>query len=337
MYSDFRQKLDSILTELGCIALNTDSRPVGDVREIPLIPRERYRLMDKHFLKTGTGGIKMMRGTCSLQVSVDYFSEEDFRRKVRAAYFYTPLFKLLCDNSAQFAGKTLTGYLKRTDIWDRTDSTRCGVPPGIFAGSYGFADYAGFLCNMPPIFVIRERSCFLAGAFRTQIIHHKWLFHILHLERTRRFLSAEECAFVEAHIPKTIPFEPEFIDIEEVISHKDKYILKPQDSYASKGVYAGVEFPEMEWEKLAREAYKTGYICQDYCPQYSFQNIDFAWGDGEWHRYISMAGLYVYNRKFAGVFSRAAEGNGIIASHRNERTQPTYLVSEKNLSRNDLL
>ena len=189
----------------------------------------------------------------------------------------------------------------------------------------------------PFIRAVRERSCFLAGAFRTQIIHHKWLFHILHLERTKRFLTADECAFVEDHIPKTIPFEPGFIDIEEVISHKDKFILKPQDSYASKGVYAGVEFPEMEWEKLAREAYKTGYIRQDYCPQYSEPNIDFAWGDGEWHRYISMAGLYVYNRKFAGVFSRAAEGNGIIASHRNERTQPTYLVSEKNLSRNDLL
>ena len=156
VYSDFRQKLDCILAELGCTALNTGCRPVGDVREIPLIPKERYRLMDKHFAGTGTGGIEMMRGTCSLQVSVDYFSEEDFRRKVQAAYFYPPLFKLLCDNSAQFAGRPLTGYLKRSDIWNRTDSSRCGIPTGIFAGSYGFSDYAGFLCNMPPIFVIRD-------------------------------------------------------------------------------------------------------------------------------------------------------------------------------------
>ena len=42
-----------------------------------------------------------------------------------------------------------------------------------------------------------------------------------------------------------------------------------------------------------------------------------------------MAGLYVYNGEFAGVFSRLAEGDGIIASHRNERTQGTYIVSER--------
>ena len=156
VYSGFRQKLGRILTELGYAALNTGCRPVGNVREIPLIPKERYRLMDKHFSETGTGGIEMMRGTCSLQVSVDYFSEEDFRRKIQAAYFYTPLFKLLCDNSAHFSDKPLIACLKRTDIWNRTDNTRCGVPPDIFADNYGFSDYAEFLCNMPPIFVIKD-------------------------------------------------------------------------------------------------------------------------------------------------------------------------------------
>ncbi|MBO7729374.1 MAG: hypothetical protein J6S31_00800, partial [Lachnospiraceae bacterium] len=74
---------------------------------------------------------------------------------------------------------------------------------------------------------------------------------------------------------------------------------------------------------------ENGFICQDYCPQYSVENIDYAFGDGQWHSYITMAGLYVYNGEFAGVFARAAEGNGIIASHVNERTQPTYLVTDR--------
>ena len=113
-----------------------------------------------------------------------------------------------------------------------------------------------------------------------------------------------------------------------MLAQKDHYILKPDDSYASNGVYAGVEFTQARWEEKVDEAFGRGYICQEYCPQYASQNIDFAWGDGEWRSYISMAGLYVYNGSFAGVFSRAAEGDGIIASHRNERTQATYVVSE---------
>ncbi len=116
--------------------------------------------------------------------------------------------------------------------------------------------------------------------------------------------------------------------MEEVLSDKDAYILKPLDSYGSNGIHAGVECTQEEWEKTVREAAKEDSLCQEYCPQYKTENIDFAWGDGEWHSYLNMAGLYVYNGAFAGVFSRQAEGNGIIASHRNERTLPTFVVSE---------
>lgn len=174
----------------------------------------------------------------------------------------------------------------------------------------------------------RENACFIAGSFCTQIVHHKYIFHILHLPETLRFLTPEERRFIQEHVPRTLPFEEGYIRAEEVIRERERYILKPEDSYGSSGVHAGVEHSEAEWEEIVRAAYGRGYICQEYCPQYAAENIDFAFGDGQWHSYITMAGLYVYNGSFAGVFSRAAEGNGIIASHRNERTQPTYIVSE---------
>ena len=175
---------------------------------------------------------------------------------------------------------------------------------------------------------IRDRSCFIAGSLCTQIVHHKCIFHVLHLPRTKQFLTDEENAFVAAHVPRTMPFEAPYVDIEDVLNNKNKYILKPDDSYGSSGVHAGVEHTQEEWDAIVREAYGGEFICQDYVPQYSTQNIDFAFGDGQWHSYISMAGLFVYNGEFAGVFARTAEGSGIIASHRNERTQGTYIVSD---------
>ncbi len=136
-------------------------------------------------------------------------------------------------------------------------------------------------------------------------------------------------------MPQTTPFAEGSISAEEVIRNRERYILKPEDSYGSKGVYAGVEYSGDEWEKIVRDAYGSGYICQEYCPQYAEDNIDFAFGDGQWHSYITMAGLFVYNGEFAGVYSRAAEGNGIIASLKNERAQPTYIVSEDPVGRSD--
>ena len=53
---------------------------------------------------------------------------------------------------------------------------------------------------------------------------------------------------------------------------------------------------------------------------------DFAWGDGKWHPYINMPGLYVYNGKFAGILMRMACGENIIVAHENERTAPVFEV-----------
>lgn len=152
-YQCFRHNLDSVLTEFGYTAVTVGCQPASRVADLALLPKKRYAFMNAYFQHCGTGGIEMMRGTSSVQVSVDYESETDFRRKIQAAYFYGPLLKLLCDNSPSFQGKALTSPLKRTDIWRRVDSARCGILPNIFSPSYGFADYADFLGAMPPIFL----------------------------------------------------------------------------------------------------------------------------------------------------------------------------------------
>lgn len=156
IYERFREKLQPVLDKLDYEALNVGCQPVSKVRDLKLIPKKRYDLMNRHFEKTGTGGIEMMRGSASTQVSIDYFSEEDFRKKIQAAYLLMPLFQLLNDNAPFFEGKELEGYLQRTGIWRRTDDARTGILPHIFNSDYGFEDYADFLCNMPPIFLQKK-------------------------------------------------------------------------------------------------------------------------------------------------------------------------------------
>ncbi len=187
----------------------------------------------------------------------------------------------------------------------------------------------------PFINAVKDNAVFVAGSFCTQVAHNKWLFYILHREETRRLLTQKEWDFVEAHIPKTLLCNEKYISRAQIIEDKEKYILKPLDSYASDGVYAGVEFDKDKWGEIVDKVYSDGYICQEYCPQYTSKNIDFAWGDGQWHDYINLTGLYVFNGRFAGVYSRQAIG-GIVASHRNERTIPTLVASSKNKYRKNV-
>lgn len=176
----------------------------------------------------------------------------------------------------------------------------------------------------------RNDDVFFAGAFGTQLIHTKWLFYVLHLDRCKQILTDEEVAFVEAHVPLTLEFSEEYIALEKVQKNKDHYMLKPMDAYASKGIYAaGKEYSQDKWEELTAELYGQHLICQEYCEQYMTDNIDFAWGDGEWHPFMNMVGLYTYNGRFSGFLMRMACEERIIVAHANERTAPVFVVKGK--------
>ena len=173
-----------------------------------------------------------------------------------------------------------------------------------------------------------DGAVFSVGGLCTQVVHSKRLFYALRAEETRQILTDEENAFVEAHIPETKPFQPGFCELDDVLKNRTRYILKPTDSYASKGVFAGVENDAASWEEKARAVYGSDYICQRFCPLYQTPNIDFAGGDGEWRGYANLSGLFVYDGELAGVYSRQARGNAVIATYRNERTIPTFYIKE---------
>lgn len=179
----------------------------------------------------------------------------------------------------------------------------------------------------PLLDAYREGNVFLCGSFRTQVVHAKTFFTVLHQEATRKILTEEENRFVAEHVPYTVDFGEGGISLEDVIGNKDKYILKPNDSYGSNSVADGKGRSRAEWEALCRKYYGQGYICQEYAEQYATPNVDFMHGDGEVHDYINMNGLYSYNGKFAGVFTRQACGT-IIASHQSERNVASYLILE---------
>ena len=163
IYQTFRSELDPILDEMGYEVIGMGYHPSILARDVPLIPKDRYRFMDEYFKKTGHHGICMMRATASTQVSLDFNSELDAIRKFRIANALCPLLAFITDNSPLFELEPVgcemlsTSFLEvpkrmaRTVVWDDVDALRSMTAPHTFEAGFNFESYAHTLLNTPAI------------------------------------------------------------------------------------------------------------------------------------------------------------------------------------------
>jgi hypothetical protein len=195
---------------------------------------------------------------------------------------------------------------------------------------------------------VEQRRVCMIGGFCTHVAHCKQLFTVLHLPETTAFLTEEETAFIRRHVPYTTRLSNRHIDLNALKTDKDRWIIKPEDGYGSKGVYAGVDQSQEDWNALIDECAERHYVVQSFCEQYATPNtrltpLDergkqrFATLD-EWKRaegpnagglglesWNNLTGLYLYNGRFSGLFVRAGQ-TGIIAGFAGGITVPSFLA-----------
>ena len=151
-FETFQKRVNALAEPHGIKMLAIGYHPKCKAEELVIIPKVRYELMTKYFLKNSPKGIRMMSGTGSTQVSIDYSSEADCIRKLRIAYVLTPLFAILCDNTPVFEGERRTHHIMRTQVWEDCDPRRCGAMPGIFEDSFNFEKCAELVLNTQAMF-----------------------------------------------------------------------------------------------------------------------------------------------------------------------------------------
>lgn len=164
---------------------------------------------------------------------------------------------------------------------------------------------------------LRQEAVILIGSFAGHLVHDKQIFEALRHPQTKAFLSDEENAFVEQHVPQTLFLDEKEIDLAEVRANKDAWIIKPTDNYGAKDVYAGVSSTQDQWndliDRFANGASGAPFIVQTYLTPYKThtlapdENIETL-ADSEIDRtgtwYNNLSGLYLYNGHFQGIFSR---------------------------------
>lgn len=164
---------------------------------------------------------------------------------------------------------------------------------------------------------VKAEKVALIGSFAGHLVHDKQIFRVLYLPETAAFLTEDEVQFIKDTIPFTAFLDAESVDLASIKQEKDAWIIKPTDHYGSDEVHAGSYYTQTEWEALidrfANSAAGIDFIVQEYVTPFQTLTLEPDAGiedlsDDEVDRvgafYNNLSGLYLYNGRFQGVFSR---------------------------------
>lgn len=165
----------------------------------------------------------------------------------------------------------------------------------------------------------------MIGPFRSHIIHNKFIFSILHNQEATGFLTQQEREFITKHVPYTKEFsDPEAR--ERIVQDKDHYLIKPMDRYAAKGVYIGRDHSPNKWIKVVQLINdRDEYIVQEFVEPPQIDCVEFDDGKPVLESYKYTNGLFVYNGRFSGLYTRAGKSN-VIASATGCKIMPNFYV-----------
>src|SRR6202047_489742 len=127
--------------------------PKWTLREMPAMPKGRYRIMTAYMPKVGAHGLDMMYRTCTVQTNLDFSSEADMVKKLRVSLALQPVATALFANSPFTEGR-LNGFLSaRSEVWRHTDPARAGMLPFAFEQGMSFERYVDYALSVPMYFV----------------------------------------------------------------------------------------------------------------------------------------------------------------------------------------
>eukprot|EP00210_Caulerpa_lentillifera_P007904 g7545.t1 len=152
----YQVKTISEQMNVGFVGIGHD--PKWTVPQVPMMPKNRYKLMKGYMPSKGQRGHHMMFRTCTIQVNLDFESEVDMIRKFRVGLALQPIATALFANSPFNEGKD-TGFLSwRSQVWLDTDPDRCGNLPFVFDSNFGFERYTDYALDVPMYFIYRPEK-----------------------------------------------------------------------------------------------------------------------------------------------------------------------------------
>ncbi len=208
VYNDFLDQITPIIGTGEKILLAAGYQPVTNIKDIELLPKKRYHYMYNYFKDKGKYAHNMMKGTASIQLNLDYNSEEDFIKKMRVSYFLSPLIYFFFDNGPFFEGDITSHHNIRSVIWDNCDSDRCGLLESVFNEDFSYADYAEYILNLPTIVTMKNDKLIYTGKQLTKDIYDPLSFTDKETEHllTMAFPDVRLKKYIEIRMGDSLPY-----------------------------------------------------------------------------------------------------------------------------------
>ncbi|GAU26485.1 hypothetical protein TSUD_294540 [Trifolium subterraneum] len=151
-------QVKAVAEEMGIGFLGMGFQPKTRLKDMPMMPMERFEIIKQYMPKVGFSGLDLMFKTCTVQVNLDYSSEADMIRKFRASLALQPIATALFANSPFTNGKPNGFVSERSHIWTNTDKDRTGMLPFVFDDTFGFEQYVDYALEVPMYFVYRKKK-----------------------------------------------------------------------------------------------------------------------------------------------------------------------------------
>ena len=116
--------------------------------------------MANHLKKKGKLSNWMMRNTTSVQVNIDYTSEDDANQMAYIADNIQPIYSIVFSNSPFINGQLAKERNLRWEIWENTDPNRCGslFNHGIKNMHTFIDDYIDWLLGQPSMYTVNQEG-----------------------------------------------------------------------------------------------------------------------------------------------------------------------------------
>jgi glutamate--cysteine ligase len=152
------RELKKLGEEFNFILLGMGVEPNLTLDDFPWMPKQRYKIMKEYMNRAGTLGQHMMKRTCTNQVNIDFFSEEDMINKLRLMLNLEAIATAIFSNSPFDQGSVSKYKSLRSHFWHHTDSDRTGLIPFVFDKNFNFERYTDYALNVPMYFIKRDNK-----------------------------------------------------------------------------------------------------------------------------------------------------------------------------------
>lgn len=190
----------------------------------------------------------------------------------------------------------------------------------------------------PVVRAVQQRAACMVNGFRCKMLYKKASFAVLSDELNSQLFTDAERQAIDDHIPWTrvvaerkTSLRGETIDLIPYIhSHRDQFVLKPNDEYGGKGIVLGWTVDSSAWEAAVRTALATPYVVQQRVnlPHETFPSVH----DGKLHlidRMLDTNPFVGFSRTMDGCLTRISTEVLLNVTAGGGSTVPTYVLEDR--------